>query len=326
MRLRTWFIALGTGFILAFFAFWVNQPIGHEPTFGVTFSTVYARQLGINWQEAFIALLDELQVSHIRIPAYWSEQEPSRGAYRFDDTDWMLREADARGVRVTLVVGRKVPRWPECFVPDWAETLETASAENALLNFLEQMVRRYRDAPALERWQVENEPFFPFGVCPAPSRALLDREVALVRSLDARPIMLTVSGEIDPWADMASRADVLGISMYRITWNPWVGFFSYPLSPAYYRARVKAVSSLVDRVVVSELQAEPWLPKPLSGLSLPERAALFTPHDLKNHVEFARRVGLSEVYLWGVEWWYAQRELGDASLWEEAKKIFEAEH
>ncbi len=322
MRSRAVLVLLFAGFALVFFAFLANQPTEVEPEFGVTFSTIYAKQLGIDPRAAFIAALDELGIRSLRIPVYWSDIEPTRGQYHFGEVDWMLEEAAKRDARVTLVIGRKVPRWPECFVPDWAETLDTSGAEDALLSTMEQIVTRYQDAPALERWQVENEPFFPFGICPAPSRGLFDRELALVRSLDSHPIMLTVSGEIDPWTDMATRADVLGISMYRVTWNSWYGYFFYPLSPSYYQARAKAVSSLVDRVIISELQAEPWLSRPLSELSVEERSALFTPRDFKNHVDFARRTGFSEAYLWGVEWWYAQRELGDPLLWEEAKNIF----
>ena len=32
----------------------------------------------------------------------------------------------------------------------------------------------------------------------------------------------------------------------------------------------------------------------------------------RNNIDFARRVGFPEVYLWGVEWWYWIRDRGNA--------------
>jgi hypothetical protein len=290
--------------------------------FGVTFSPLYAESLGTNWQEAYIAVLDDLGVRHLRIPAYWSEIEPDPGVFRFDDLDWMLSEAEARGARVTLAIGRKLPRWPECYIPDWAEGLDEAAAEEALLLAMQTTVERYRDQRAIVRWQVENEAFFPFGVCPPPSTELFEREIALVRSLDDRSIMLTVSGELDPWIDAAEPADVLGISSYRVTWNKLYGFFYYPIGPSYYRLRARAVSHLVDAVIVSELQAEPWFERPPSEMTTRERANAFTGQDLRNNVEFIRQAGFPEAYLWGVEWWFAQKQLGEDELWEEAREVF----
>ena len=47
-----------------------------------------------------------------------------------------------------------------------------------------------------------------------------------------------------------------------------------------------------------------------------------TIQHFRDNVEFARRVGFPEVYLWGVEWWYWIREKGDASFWNEARGLF----
>ena len=35
--------------------------------------------------------------------------------------------------------------------------------------------------------------------------------------------------------------------------------YFWPVTPRYYFERAKAVSLLVDRIIISELQAEPWL-------------------------------------------------------------------
>ncbi len=319
---RTFAFAVVVGLVFVAMTMAINRAAPREVEFGATFSTVYARQLGLDPKKTFLEALDELKIRQFRIPVYWSEIEPATGGFDFDELDWMLEEAGKRGAKVTLAIGRKVPRWPECFIPDWAEQLDASEAKQALLSMLETVVLHYRDHPAVEQWQVENEPFFPFGVCPLPDRALFLDELALVRSLDKRPILLTVSGEIDPWIDAARHGDALGISLYRVTWNRWYGYAFYPLSPLFYGLRARVLAPFVPDVVISELQAEPWFSRPASELNGKERAELFTPRDLTNQVEFARRTGISQAWVWGIEWWAAQREHGDASLWKVGKEVF----
>jgi len=42
---------------------------------------------------------------------------------------------------------------------------------------------------------------------------------------------------------------------------------------------------------------------------------------LKKNIEFAKKTGLKEFYLWGGEWWYWMKEKqGRPELWEEVKK------
>jgi hypothetical protein len=199
-----------------------------QPELGVTFSSVYAENLELDARQTFVAILDELKVKKIRLPIYWSKIEPSPGEFVWDDVDFFVAEAEKHGVGLTLAIGRKVPRWPECFIPDWAEGLSDEKAEAALLAMEKIVVERYKNYSSVERWQVENEPFFPFGVCPAASSSIFKKEVFLVRSLSYKPVMLTVSGELDPWWPMALTADILGVSMYRVSYNLATGLFPYP--------------------------------------------------------------------------------------------------
>lgn len=293
-----------------------------QPEFGVTFSSVYASGLGLDPKVAYTAILEELGVKKIRLPIYWSQIEPDKGQFDWSLVDFFVQEAEKYQTKLTLVIGRKVPRWPECYVPDWAEGLQGSEAETVILDMEKVVVERYKNSPAVERWQVENEPFFPFGVCPKPSTELLNKEIALVKSLDAKPILLTVSGEMDPWIPLARISDVLGISMYRVSYNPATGLLPYPLTPLVYRTRAMIVGLFSEKIIVSELQAEPWFTKPITELSDIERAAAFTVKDLLNNVTFASQSGFSETYLWGVEWWYAEKKLGREELWQAGKSIF----
>jgi hypothetical protein len=44
---------------------------------------------------------------------------------------------------------------------------------------------------------------------------------------------------------------------------------------------------------------------------------------ISENIEFAKKVGFPEVYLWGAEWWYwLKAKHQDPSFWEFAKKLF----
>jgi len=184
-------------------------------------------------------------------------------------------------------------------------------------------VDRYKSSASVIRWQVDNEPFFPFGICSQISQAQFQERIDLVHSLDDRPIQVTVSGELGPWLDSAKSADILGISMYRQTWNDLFGHFVYPLTPDYYYFRSTLIRGAVSQVVVSELQAEPWFSAPIESKPLLEWYDSFTVEMFNQNVQFAQEAGLSEAYLWGAEWWYALKEQGDDRLWEEARPLFQ---
>ena len=92
-------------------------------TYGVTFSAPYAREIGINWKKAYRALLDDLKVRHLRLPAYWSEIELKRNRFVWDELDFQIEEAAKRHADIIVGVGRRLPRWPECHTPEWAKAL-----------------------------------------------------------------------------------------------------------------------------------------------------------------------------------------------------------
>ncbi len=299
-----------------------NTPI----TWGVTFSTRYAKELGLDWKKAFIASLDELKVRHYRIPVYWDEIQSKDGPYDFRDVDWMLSEADKRGAKVILAIGRRTPRWPECHTPEWVSRKGIDFENRKLLELVKAEAEHFKNAPALEMWQLENEPLLDvFGRCPPSDPSLLGSEVKALKAIDSsRPVVITDSGELSLWLRVALKADVLGISMYRVTWSKKLGYFFYPVTPAFYWRRAEALYPIVKEVLVTELQAEPW---PSENRSIPE-----TPIDeqfrsmsleiFRDNIEFARRVGFSKTYLWGVEWWYWLKERKNSEFWDEAKPLF----
>lgn len=311
------------GFAVFFFlALQFSPPPPSEVQFGVTFSDKYAESLGLDWRETYISVLDDLEVRKLRIPVYWDQVEARQGIYDWSDVDWMLEEAEKRDAEVILAIGHKTPRWPECHTPKWAKILSKEELHQRVLRIVRRAVEHFKDAKSVVVWQVENEPLFHFGECPSPDRDFLKEEVELVQSLDTRPVMVTDSGELSTWVRTASLGDVLGISMYRLVWNKNLGFLFWPLTPRYYSERVALVKNVVDKVIISELQAEPWFSRPIEETPLDEQFETMNVPHFESNIDFARRTGADEVYLWGVEWWYWLHEQGNEDFYTAAKGLF----
>lgn len=299
---------------------------GKDPVYGVTFSQSYAEFIGINWREAYSAILDDLQVKNLRLVAYWDKIERVSGQFDFSDLDWQISEAKKRESKVILAIGRRTPRWPECHMPNWTKELNDSQEEERLLSMLKVVVYHYKNENTIISWQVENEPLLNlFGECPKADRKLLKKEVDLVKALDKRPVLISDSGELSSWLRTASLADFFGTTMYRLTWNFWTGYYKYPLPPAYYHYKAKIIEFLlpnVKKVIISELQAEPWSQQPIHTLPISEQKEILGLDKFRQNLSYAKRTGMPEVYLWGVEWWYWLKVNGEETYWQEAKKLW----
>lgn len=294
---------------------------------GMTFSYRYAESLGLDWRETYLALLDDVGVKKMRLPVYWDLTEPVSRMYDWDALDWQVAEAQKRGVDIILTIGQRVPRWPECHIPAWALGSDD-KRKAALLHFMGKTVERYKNNSAVKMWQVENEPFLIFfGVCPPLDTDFLDQEIAFVKSLDnTRPILLTDSGELSLWVSAAKRGDVFGTTLYRHIWSPSVGgYFTYPIGPNFFRAKELLVRVLTDqeKLIVIELQGEPWASGWIADVPLQEQFRTMDETKLRENVEYAKRVGFPEIYLWGGEWWYWMKVKKDyPAVWEAGKELF----
>lgn len=319
--------------IIAFFAFMViwlyfaDFGQNSQIEFGINFSQKYASELQMDWKEVLTSFLDELNVKKFRVAAYWDLLEPGPGLYDFSDLDWQINSIAERGGKVILAFGSRVPRWPECHWPSWIYQNSVQERNQKILNLLKNVVEHYKGNPAIEAWQVENEPFLRFfGQCPPLDENFYAQELALVKSLDNRPIVVTESGELSTWLNGARSGDLLGISVYRITWNKFFGYFYYPLPPAHYYLKAKIVKLLTGNknIFISEMQSEPWLGMPILQTSIDYQAKTMNLEKFKKNIQYIKRAGISPVYLWGAEWWYWMKKQNDGGIWYEAKELFKS--
>ena len=300
-----------------------------DATWGVNFSHRQAEALGLDWQETFLALADDLGAQYWRIPVYWDELEKTKDEYDFTKWDWQIAELEKRDAKAILAIGVKLPRWPECHLPDWAKDANQATREQQLFQYLREVVARYRNSKAVLMWQVENEPFlWPFGECSKPDGNLLDLEIKLVRELDpTRKLMITDSGEWSIWLPAGKRADIFGSTLYRIIHDPRIGFLEYTFFTPTFHARKTAFLHMFYpelEVQVIELQAEPWvLVLPLSAASFAEQNRTLSPQQFDKNIQFALDIGWDTYYLWGAEWWYWLKSTQDMpEIWNKAQKLF----
>jgi len=305
-----------------------SVPKKSELKYGVTFSQKQAVALGLDWQKTYIAMLDDLGVKKLRLSAYWNDLQPDEGGeYKWNDLDWQINEASKRNVEIILAMGGRLPRWPECHYPEWANNLDKGKKEQYTLAYLEQIVKRYQSNENIVAWQVENEPFLKyFGVCPPLDSKFLDAEIALVKKLDKRSVVVTDSGELSFWIPAARRADIFGTTMYRDTYSAKMEkYIHYPITPAFFRFKKNVTDFFAEpqKWVVIEMQGEPWGPKPFQDLSPEERSQTMDLQKFKDMIEFSSTTSFGEFYLWGVEWWYWEKEMqNNPELWDYARELY----
>ena len=314
-------------FIYFFFVFRAPQP--KRITWGVNFSQMEAESLKLDWRKNYLAIMEDLGAKNIKLITDWDWIEGKKNNFYFNDIDWQIQQAESHKVNIIYVVGMKTGRWPECHVPAWADTLSQSQQQTEILDYLNQVVTRYKASPAISAWQVENEPLVNFGQCPWYDKAFLMKEVALVKSLDpSRPVIISDSGEQSLWLDAAKIGDIVATTMYRKVWfhiTDSLGFyFTYPIPPVFYYYKSQLVQYLFNkRVICGELQAEPWAYAPFSNVSLQEQEKSMNLQQFKANISYAKQTGLDQFYLWGVEWWYWLKETqNQPQIWNYAKEIF----
>ena len=312
--------------VVILFIFSYRAPISHIE-YGVSFSKLHSDDLGLNWKETYLAILDDLKVRHLRLSAHWPMIEPKDGVFNFDEMDFQMGEAGKRNADVVLAVGRRLPSWPECHDPAWVAGLSVGERQKKQLQYMTEVVNRYKNAPNLKYWQVENEPFLYFApqYCGTFDEAFFQTELSLVRSLDPNhPILVTDSGELGRWYKAKGYGDAFGTSLYLYVYYEHVGFMRYPITPGFFRIKQNITDLMVGSKpsLLIELGAEPWLQQPIASTTVDMQLQHMDLPRIQSIVSFASETGFSEQYLWGAEWWYYMKGKGHSEIWEGMKKLY----
>lgn len=297
---------------------------------GATYIPDYAQSFGLDPKQTFTAMLSDLKLKQVRLVSYWSNTEPTPGRYDFSMLDWEFAQANKYGTKVSLSVGLRQPRWPECHPPTWLDV--QANNENAwepqLFQFMKTVINRYKQNPALQDYELENEFFMKvFGECKDFSRQRLIDEYKLVKSLD--PSHHVIVSRSDNWIGIPigqPTPDEFAISVYKRVWDATFThrYFEYPLPPWFY-ASLAGSEELVSGkdMIIHELQAEPWTPngKLITEISTREMYKSMNPQRLADRIKYGEDTGMRTIDLWGAEWWYFMKvKKNDPAIWNAVKQ------
>jgi hypothetical protein len=319
-------LALGTMYGIA--RWYIASERSKPLTVGASFIPAYAQSLGLDPQQTMQALIDDVHVRHFRLVSYWDQMEPQKGQYDFSQLDWQFKKAEAAHAKVSLSLGLRQPRWPECHVPQWALGEPVSQWQPQLESFMTAVVNRYKNSPSLDSYQVENEYFLQgFGQCTNFDRSRLVSEYNLVKRLDPRHAAIVARSNNAIGLPMgAPKPDEFGISIYKRVWDAGVThrYLEYPY-PAWYYAFLAGLQKMVTGrdMVIHELQAEAWPPnqRSITEISLSEQDKSLDAKRLNDRFKFGQATGMRTMDMWGAEYWYYRLTVKhDPSLWNVAKQ------
>lgn len=292
---------------------------------GVSFSLHRCSELNINKQELLAAALTELGFREFRLMSYWNIHEQTQGKYDFSELDWQLDLIASYGGKVSLCVGKRQPRWPECHMPKWATELNKEEWYSALYRYIQVVVERYSSHPALDSWQLENEALLKeFGHCVDQdfNHDRLNNELKIIKYFDPfHPVIMSLSDSWGlPWKK--PKPDIYAMSLYRITINKNNDVVHSNRPALFYKSRAVLIESIKRTpVFIHELQAEPWLETTLLDAPLNTQMERMNPAIFTEIIEYAERTGVKRADLWGLEWWYWLKQQGNSVMWEAARSL-----
>ena len=120
-------------FIVVYCVLWALSIKQYKVEFGVSFSPEYTESLGLDSKEVYKEILTDLKPKYIRLAVPWSRVEVDKGKYSFTNIDYYMDEASKNNVKVLLSLGQKVPRWPECYIPEWIKSTPIEEKNKELL-------------------------------------------------------------------------------------------------------------------------------------------------------------------------------------------------
>ena len=309
---------------------WHREKHADEPlVLGATFIPNYAEYFELDAKETLQAMIDDLEFRQFRLVTYWKDYEPVEDEYDFTELDWQFDMVEQAGGQISLTLGLRQPRWPECHGPEWAMEKPYEEWTQDLNEYMGVVIDRYKDRQVLKEYQLENEYFLSvFGECPDFSRERLVDEFNYVKEKDpTRLVMVSRSNNATPsWPVGEPRADIVGASIYKRVYDKTVSkrYFEYPY-PAWFYGFLAGATEITTstNTMIHELQTEAWLPEPynMKDAPLEEMYKTFGPDDVADRIYYGIDTGIRRIDLWGMEWWYHLKEnRGAPEIWDTAKE------
>lgn len=330
------FLVLSVSGMYGIARWYIDRHSNEQLVVGATFIPDYARYLEVEPQETLRAAIEDLGIRNFRLVSYWKNHEPKQDEYHWEELDWQFDMIEQAGGKVSLAIGLRQPRWPECHGPEWAMIKTMPEWKEDLLDYTAETINRYKDRPSLVSYQLENEYFLSvFGGCPDHSRQRLIDEFNFVKAMDPHhPIVVSRSNNATPsWPIGEPRADIVAASLYKRVWDKTITkrYFEYPV-PGWFYAFLAGATELTTgkQTYIHELQTEAWLPENRSMRTEPveELYKSMNPEILRDRIAYAKSTGMRQFDLWGIEWWYQMKvnrnlpELWDTAR-DEIKKVAE---
>ncbi len=274
---------------------------------GASLSIKVCRDYNIDDLKVIKFAVNSLGIKHFRLMSYWDEIEKVPGTYDFEYLDKQFRRLEKLGGKVTLAIGKRQPRWPECHMPEWALILDKDEWYKRLFIFIRKVVERYKNSPSLISYQLENEALLKaFGDCKDGdySRKRLKKELNLIKKIDKNhPVIMSLSNN---WGlpILGPFPDIFGFSLYRIIYKK--GKYRKSIFPLWwYKLRAALIKVYTKKsVFIHELQAEPWGPRANHEMSKAEQLKSMNIRQIHQNIKFAKKANLQPIYLWGLEWWF----------------------
>jgi hypothetical protein len=319
-------IILMVGTMYGIARWYIASEAGKDFKFGATFISDYAEYFDLEPKQTMQAMIDDLNIRHFRLVSYWDKIEPTPGHYDFSDLDWQFKKVEAVHGTVSLAIGLRQPRWPECHMPTWAKTMPKEQWYAQVKTFIGKVIDRYKTSPSLESYQLENEYFLKaFGECTDFSRDRLVDEFNYVKRQDPKHfVIISRSNNALGLPVGQPTPDEFGVSVYKRVWDRTITkrYFEYPF-PAWFYAFLAGAGKIVTGkdLIIHELQTEPWGPdKGIKEISIAEQNKSLDAKRLTDRIKYGKATGMREIDLWGVEMWYWRKvKLNDPSLWEAGK-------
>lgn len=308
---------------------YIHKHKAQQLVIGASFIPDYAEGFGLDPKDTLNAMLGDLKLKQVRLVSYWSDIEASPGHYDFSKLDWQFALANKYGTKVSLSIGLRQPRWPECHEPNWAkiDPNNKAAWQPQLYKFIEAVVNHYKNNPALQDYELENEFFLKvFGMCTDFDRSRLVDEYNLVKAMDTKHEVIV--SRSDNWIGIPvgkPTPDEFAISIYKRVWDATIThrYFEYPLPAWFYSALAGSEELLSGKdMIVHELQSEPWTPNGLqiTQISVKEMYKSMGPQRLADRINYGEATGMRTIDLWGAEWWYYMKvKQADPATWNVVK-------